>query len=181
MPAVNAVLSGETHLEVGATQQSVSTGSTVDTRTLWIGHQKASSSCQQHFQRRVNNIELEMRAHEHFAHTDVFPKISIYTLLATASLSTGPYGVISSTINPVGPSGDTYGKHDVKDFTLNVSKTGIEFRQRHLRLLVGEQLRHCSAFPALILISRDCYISEVFSLFGSSGFGRPFPGTMFLK
>ena len=90
--------------------------------------------------------------------------------------------MISSTINPVGPSGNTYGKHDVKDSTLNVSKTGIEFRQRHLRVLViMEQLRHCPAFPALILISRDCYISEVFSLFGSSGFGRPFPGTMFLK
>ena len=90
--------------------------------------------------------------------------------------------MISSTINPVGPSGNTYGKHDVKDFTLNVSKTGIEFRQRHFRLLViRQQLSHGSAFPTLILISQDCHVFEVVSPFGSSGFSWSFPGRMFLK
>lgn len=66
--------------------------------------------------------------------------------------------MISSTINPVGPSGTTHGKHDVKDLTLNVSKTGTEFRQRHLRSpVIMEQFRHGPAFPALILISQDCF------------------------
>ena len=60
-------------------------------RTLWIGHQEASSACQQHFQRRVNNIELEMKAHKHFAQTDTLQTILIYILLATASISTGPW------------------------------------------------------------------------------------------
>ena len=91
MSAVNAVLSGETHLEVGPTQQSVSTGSTVDIRTLRTKQERASLACQQHFQRRVNNIELEMKAHKHFAQTDTLQTILIYILLATASISTGPW------------------------------------------------------------------------------------------
>ena len=88
--------------------------------------------------------------------------------------------MISSTINPVGPSGNTYGKHDVKDLTLNVSKTGIEFRQRHLRLpVIREQLSHCPTSLALILISQDCLVFEMFSAFASGGFGQWFPGGVF--